>query len=206
MSLVGVVGASGERTIPHGRLATMPRANVSPSASATATTQPHQAGMRKVQQDLANTLSRIVNTLREATAASINPRVDPATAAMLSQQNLALQTQANQISTQLDALTPGSDAHLAIYQDLNTLGDQVQAYVRAVANALQGIGGGLQTAGSVRLGALTPDEAKAKSDRMWIIIGVTGATLLAGIGLYIVARKNSGSSGVGKIKGAISAR
>lgn len=185
-----------------------PRVNVSPSASATATTQPYQAGTREIPQNLAQTLSRIVNTLREATAESVNPRISPATASMLSQRSLKLQNDANQISARLDALQPGSDGHLGIYEDLNTLGGEVQGYVQAVVNALEGVGEGLQATGSsgvkIRLGALTPEEEKAKSARTWIIVGVTSVTLLAGLGIWLTSRKKKPR--FGKIRGAMSAR
>lgn len=187
-----------------------PRVNVSPAASATATTQPHQAGTRVIPQDLARTLSNVVNTLREATALSINPRIRPDVAAMLSQQNLSLQTSANQISDRLDALAPNSDARLSVYNDLNLLGGQVQDYVQAVINALNNVGEGPRASGSsgvsIRLGALSPEEQEAKSKRTWIIVGTVSVTLLAGLGIYLASRKTKAQKAFGKIKGAMSAR
>jgi hypothetical protein len=182
-----------------------PRANVSPSASATATSQPPQAGINVVPQDLAKTLSNIVNTLRTATAESVNPRVSPVTAEALSRQSLRLQTDANQISARLDALPASGGGALAIYQDLNVLGGEVQNFVQAVINALEGVGEGPRAHGGVRLGALpTPEEeAKAKA-RTWIVVGVVSAVALAGLGAWLVSRQTKPR--FGKIKGTLSAR
>jgi len=158
-----------------------------------------------------------VTTLREATAASVNPRISPVLSVELNQRSLKLLNDANQISERLDALQPDSSAHLAIHRDLDVLGGQVQGYTQAVVNALEGVGEGLQIASSLPLhlgtlaaapAPLTPEEEKAKNTRKWIIIGVVAATALAGIGALIVAKqsKKNKSRTFGRIKGAMSAR
>jgi hypothetical protein len=180
-----------------------PNNTVSPAASATATTQPHQAGTRQIPQDLPAMFSRIVTALRDATAESINPRISASVASQLSSRSLSLQQDLAQISARLDS-SNGSD-HLAIYQDLNTVGGDVQGFIQAVINALDGVGEGLQTTGGPalgRLGAALTDAEKAK--QTWIYFGVGAAVVLAGLGLFLVTKHKPAR--VGKITGAMSAR
>jgi len=203
-------------SIDRDTLASMPKSHVSASASATAKDQPIQAGA-SIPADprfINDSFDNIVSTIRDAAAEAMNPRIDPSTAAALSQQNLALQAQANQIEGRLAAEQPT----MALQRDIELLGAQAQDYVQAVINAVENVGGGIQVAGlrgraqprksarKLKLrGAPLTEEGRQK--RMWVLYGVGAAVVVAGIGIFLVQKHVSAPvKKFGKLPGIIPAR